>query len=56
LKFLHNLPTIVGGFFEFEKPLVLVLLNILELKTHQLDYFKNRKQSTIFRQELKKIQ
>jgi hypothetical protein len=30
LKFLHNLHTIVGGFFKFKKPLVLVLLNILE--------------------------
>jgi hypothetical protein len=27
LKILHNLHTIVGGFFEFKKPLVLVLLN-----------------------------
>ncbi len=32
LKISHNLPyTIVGGFFEFKKPLVLVLSNILEL-------------------------
>jgi len=45
-KFLHNL---VGGFFEFYKPLVLVLLNILELTNHQFDYFKNHKQSTISR-------
>jgi len=30
LKFLHNLHTIVGGFFEFKKPLVLVIFNILE--------------------------
>jgi len=45
-KFLDNL---VGGFFEFKKPLVLVLLNILELKNHEFDYFKNRKQSTISR-------
>jgi hypothetical protein len=49
LKFLHNLHTIVGGFFEFKKPLVLVLLNILELKNHQFDYLKNHKQSTISR-------
>jgi hypothetical protein len=34
LKILHNLHTIVGGFFEFKKPLVLVLLNILELTNH----------------------
>jgi hypothetical protein len=34
LKNLHNLHTIVGGYFEFKKPLVFVLLNILELTNH----------------------
>ncbi len=35
-----GLHTIVGGFFEFKKPLVLVILNILEFKNHQFDYSK----------------
>ncbi len=47
LKFLHTLHTIVGGLFEFKKPLVLFLLNNLEFKNHQFDYFENHKQSTI---------